>query len=117
MSGRESEPNENRAQANGICYGIPVLGDPNNTYPNPELDWYRFVWNGQGTVQVDLTNFVTDGQLILYKDTVELGKDFNGTTLQVIEPGAGPGTYYVLVLAGVSRPNPGSDYTLTVSVN
>jgi hypothetical protein len=115
-SGRESEPNENRGQANGICNGVPVLGYPNDSYPGAELDWYRFEWDGQGSVQVDLTNFVTDGQLILYKGNSELGKDFNNTTLQVIEPGAGPGTYYVLVTAGVSRPNPGVDYTLTVTI-
>ncbi len=117
MDGRETEPNENRGQASQVCLGTPVKGYPNNSYSDPEFDWYRFEWDGQGTVQVDLTNFVNDGQLILYKGTSLLVKDFNNTTLQVIHPGAGPGTYYVLVTAGVSRPDPGSDYTLTVTVN
>ena len=72
-------------------------------------------------MQVDLTNFVADGQVILYKGNSELTKDFTpdvNNNYQVSYGGsAGPGTYYVLVTAGTSRPNPGDDYTLSVTSN
>jgi hypothetical protein len=120
--GVESEPNENRDQANAICMGIPVTGNPNDSYPNAEFDWYKLEWNAQGTLQVDLTNFVADAQLILYKGTTELTKDFTpdvNNNFQVTYGGAaGPGTYYILATAGTSRPGPTApDYTLTASVH
>ncbi|MGD8858176.1 MAG: hypothetical protein PVG33_17700 [Chloroflexota bacterium] len=116
LDGRETEPNEDRGQANRFCLGMPVKGYPNNSYPGPEFDWYTFEWDGKGKVQLDLTNFVTDGQMILYKGNTELAKDFNKTHLQVLRSGAGAGTYYVLVTAGLSRPDPGVDYTLTATI-
>lgn len=120
MDGRESEPNENRSQANWICLGIPVTGYPNNSYPNPEFDYFRVYWNGQGTLQVDLTNFVADAQLILYHENDEVIKDTEpdiNNNFQVTYNGAaGPGNYHILATAGLARPNPGSDYTLTVTV-
>jgi hypothetical protein len=120
LDGRETEPNENRDQANQICLGVPVKGYPNNTYPGAELDWYRFEWNAQGTLQVDLTGFVADGQVILYKGNTELTKDFTPDVSNNYQltygNSAGPGTYYILVTAGLSRPNPGVDYTLKAFV-
>jgi hypothetical protein len=119
--GFETEPNNSFGQANGICIGVPVKGSPNDASPASEFDYFTFEWDAQGTLQVDLNNFVPDAQLILYKGTTELpGKDFTpgpGNSYQVTYGGAaGPGTYNVLVLAGAGHPTNTGDYTLTVTV-
>jgi hypothetical protein len=119
--GYETEPNNSFGQANGICIGVPVKGSPNDASPAAEFDYFTFQWDAQGTLQVDLNNFVPDAQLILYKGTTELpGKDFTpgpGNSYQVTYGGAaGPGTYNVLVLAGAGHPTNTGDYTLTATV-
>lgn len=121
-SGRETEPNDTRAQANPICIDSPVKGDPNEAFPDAELDYFAVEWNAQGTLQVDLIDFVSDAQLILYKEGIEayVARDFEagpGNSFQVTYNGAaGPGTYYILALAGESRADNLPDYTLTATI-
>jgi hypothetical protein len=124
-SSTEIEPNNAAPQANGpLCFNSAILGNPNNNSGGPtaaDFDWFSFNWSGNGTLHVDVTNFLFDAQVLLYYDlsAPELDKDYLKLDghYEIDYAGTGAaGTYYVLVFAPDGHPTDSGDYTLTISV-
>lgn len=117
----EAEPNDSVGQANGpLCFSINYTGSPDDKAPAAEFDWFKFSWDGNGTVTVDVTNFLTDAQVLLYHESDTgnfLDQGFGGNYHLTHDGSAGPGVYYILVFSPENHPTGNGDYNLTVTIN
>lgn len=122
-SSTEIESNDTAPEANGpLCFGSSIYGNPNNP---PDLtaadqDWFLVSWSGNGTLHVEVTNYLYDAQVIL-KDAAynQLDKVYWAIDghYQIDYEGTGvAGTYYVQIFAPDGHPTDSGDYTLTISV-
>ncbi len=121
---RENEPNDLPTTANGpLQVGKVYIGSPDDKWPGEERDWFYFDYKGTGNITVDVTNFIPDAQVLMFKDP-----DY-GTILdsQANQPGgnyqlfyngsAGAGKYMIWLFAPANHPKNHGDYTLKVTVN
>lgn len=115
----EIESNDTPALANGLlCPGIVYSGSPDSHNGSRDDDWFTFYWSGNGTVTIDLANFLTAGQLLLYADPFGpfLVREFDQADgdYTISYTGTGQaGVYYILVFAPGHTAGSG-DYTLTL---
>jgi hypothetical protein len=123
----EVEPNDKDFQANGqLCWDENYTGNPNNNVGGPtaeDSDWFYLDWNGQGTLDVTITDYLVDGQVLLYHESdtssyvkwifLQPDKDYSFT----YNGAAGAGRYYIRLFAPGNHPTNGGDYTLSVTVN
>jgi hypothetical protein len=116
---REKEPNDAPGHANGpLCSGIRYLGSPDSHGSSRDDDWYSFDWSGNGTITIELENFLTIGQLLLFRDPNAgyLDRDYDQADghYTISYTGAGQsGTYYIMVFAPDGHPTGNGDYTLS----
>lgn len=107
---------------NSPCTAYPIsLNSQNNFTPNDIEDWYRITLPSPRNLSVELSNFLLQGDLIVYRsaDCVIDGSDEvknNGTSqsTKTVDWGIAPaGTYYIRVYT--ANPNPNAQpYKLTV---
>jgi hypothetical protein len=115
----EIEPNDRSDQANGIlCPNVVYSGNPNYRGAGRDDDWFKFYWSGQGTITIELDNFLTAGQLLLYynPDGPYLTREYDQPDRHytVTYTGKGQaGTYYILVFAPAGHDTTTGNYTLT----
>lgn len=111
----ETEPNNDEFTPNGlICFDRTYSGTVNDVE-----DWYSFEWTGEGTIVIDVADFASVGQLILYYDNTAAGSlaresdQIDGHyRVTYSDPAAAAGTYLVRLYA----PAPGGElYGLAVS--
>lgn len=115
----EIEPNGSPSSANGpLCPNVVYSGSPDSYGSGRDDDWFKFYWTGTGTIKVDLDNFLTVGQLLLYYNPNGpfLVQDYDQPDRQytVSYTGTGQaGFYYIFVYAPAGHTTGGGDYTLT----
>jgi len=130
----EIEPNDKDFQANGqLCLGKNYTGNPNNNGGGAtaeDSDWFFVYWNGQGTLNVTVTDYLQDGQMLLYHESNTSSyvkwilPQSSGTYILNYNGAAGagiyyvrPGIYYVRLFAPQNHPTNTGDYTLKATVN
>jgi hypothetical protein len=115
----EVEPNDMATQANRyLCPNVVYSGSPNSHGSGRDDDWFAFYWSGQGTIVVDLDNFLTAGQLLLYRDPAAgyLTREYDQPDRHytVTYSGVGQaGIYYIQVFAPSGHATNTGNYTLT----
>lgn len=114
----EIESNDSPAKANGLlCPNVIYSGSPDSNKGARDDDWFTFYWSGTGTITIDLDNFLTAGQLLLYRDpagpylTREYDQPDRHYTVTYTGTGQA-GVYYIQVFAPAHTTGSG-DYTLT----
>lgn len=123
----ETEPNNAYSLANGLlCLDKTYQGNPDNNSGGPsaeDRDWFKFFWDGTGTLHVDVTNYLADAQVLLYHSSdpgTFLVRDFQQAdghyTLNYSGPKAA-GTYYLQLYAPGGHPTGNGDYTLVIQDN
>lgn len=117
--GTEIEPNDKSATATGpLCPGVVITGNPDNHGSASDYDWFYFNWSGTGSITIDLTNFLPQGQLLLYGDPPAgyLARDWDQASGHYIVNYTGTGRsgwYYILVFAPDGHVTGNGDYALT----
>lgn len=111
----ELESNNNEGTANGpLCDNKTFTSKANDTF-----DWYYFIWDGKGTVHIDVRNFTSIGQVNLYYQAQANGRlafDFDQPSgnYDVDYTGTGKAGKYLIM---VYTPNPGNqNYTIKVDI-
>jgi hypothetical protein len=102
-------------------YGPLEPGVYYSAYPNDTNNYYYFVLFDPAAVVVHVTNYRTEGQVLLVRDEAleEKGKDY-GTlggdgVMEVTSSSLPPGRYYIQLYTAPSYEDPNSLYTLTVT--
>lgn len=117
----ETEPNNSVGTADGLlCLGKTYTGSPDDNAPGAEFDWFKFYWDAIGTINVDVTNFLVDAQVLLYHESDTgnfLDQGFGGNYHLTHDGSAGPGVYYILVFAPGNHPTGNGNYNLVVTEN
>lgn len=96
------------------AYGPLAFGQSYSAYPDDENDYYYFVLGGSASVTVHLSNYIAEGQLIVYDENNNmLGRDWDSSDGIKVGPlSLSPGKYFIRVYT--SSTNPTALYTLVV---
>jgi hypothetical protein len=115
----ESEPNDTASQANGCLEsGAVYTGNSDEYGSNQDNDYYYFYVSTTGTITIDLTNFLDDGQLQLYyqstADLIDYDRDKANGHYQITHNGT-PGLYYIRVVSIDDHATGNGNYSLQVT--
>ena len=120
----EIEPNDSPSAANGpLQLGKNYFGSPDDKWPGEERDWFYFNYGGTGNITVDVTNFIPDAQVLMFKDPnygtiLDSQANQPGGNYQLFYNGsAGAGKYMIWLFAPANHPKNHGDYTVKVTVN
>jgi len=97
--GRAGEPN------NSVCSAMPIMTNQNLYFLADDAnDWYRFTLEAPAQVRVRLSNYLADGQIVVFTGNCVsptfVQNNGNYETLKEIDLGAREvGTYYIWVLS------------------
>jgi hypothetical protein len=118
---KEIEPNDLSSQANGcLISGFVYSGNPDEYGSGQDSDYYYVNMTAPGTITIDVTNFLTDGQVQLYYQTATMANRKANIANQAdghyrITYYGDPGLYYVRVVSPIDHAIGNGDYSLQVS--
>jgi hypothetical protein len=116
----EHEPNDSSSQANGpLCSGFVYSGGPDEHGSGQDSDYYYINLTTAGTISIDVMDFLTDGQVQLYYQTIN---DPNPTIIRDQADGnyhimhnGNSGLYYIRVVSPVGHVTGNGNYLLRVT--